>query len=232
MREKTIKAGAEINYFTPDNLPAEALENQYFKERLNGYLQRYADIKIPEALLPFGAVALFKLDRDTTGAGETLFYVDYPGVHICLLSPAGNMCQLISRNGKYEFFPVYPVVNRLHRTTSYVFRKPFLEKVKEPNKIGVFTPRKVADWLSYCDQYISACKEAENSLLSNKAKNEQKIRTIIDALPGCKVRSYQNSTYIETKIFCIDFELCDNGNYLGQKIQFRGTLEDIIKLQL
>jgi len=232
MEVKTIKACAEINYFTPDNLPAEALENQYFKERLNGYLQRYAAVKIPEALISFGAVALFELKRDTTCAGEVLYYIDYSSIYICLLSPAGNMCQLIFRNGKYEFFPVYSIINRLHRTTNYDLRKPFLEKVKEPNKIGVFNPRKIADWLNYCDQYISACREAENSLLSNKQRNEQKIADTIASLPGCKVQKSTDRAYIETKFFCIDFELCDNGNYLSQKIRFTGSLEDIIKHQL
>jgi len=153
--------------------------------------------------------------------------------NICVLDNGSeNLLQLMYRNGKYSLFPVYPIVNNLQRNTSYDQRKPFLSVIKEPCNIGVFSTKKVLDWVKYCNEYVLGCEACNIACNDKKEANLAKIEATIKGCKCERVERYNNWTIITTKLFRIEFQLLENGTYLSQKVEFRGTLGDVMELGL
>lgn len=238
---KIQEIAAQYNYFTFDNMPENVLSDPWFKEKQDFKKEQFNKVVIPEGLQNlegvevciFGSVKEQFLNnfKQPEVKEHELFYID--NFYICVyVEKYDSFMQLMQNRGKYHFFPVYEVINKLQRNTSYEQRKPFLSKVIQPNEIGVFTAKKVNDYATYCNEYIKAVNECNAAVNNKKAENEAKIKATIEALDGCKVSKYHNTTNIETKLFRINFELLDNGSYLSQKIEYKGGLKEIIDLNL
>jgi len=234
---KTIKEIAKLyNYYQIDEIPENILADTYFSSRYQGYRREAESIVIPGGLMsvPGISVGIFaEIGEQKTNVKEEheLFYIE--NFYICVLADnSENLLQLMYRDKKYSLLPVYPVINKLQRNTSYEQRKPFLSVIKEPCNIGVFSTKKVLDWVQYCDEYVSACEVCNSACNDKKEANLAKIEATVKGCNGCKVERWQNRTTIITNLFRIEFELQDNGTYLSQKVEFKGTLGDIMELGL
>ena len=232
------KKASEYNYYTLENIPVNVLADEWFAKSYDFKKELFAKNSIPEGLESIPDIEVyafakvneqFKNNFKDEAKEHELYYIDH--FYTLIYSEKLNLlCQLMNRNGKYYLFPLYDVVNKLHHKTSYEQRKPFLSQIKEPNMIGVFTAKKINDWLNYCIDYVAKCEECLNSVTNKSSENQKIIDETIKSLGGCNVHKYNNSTEIQTPLFRITFELLDNGAYLRKKIEYTGTIGDIIKI--
>lgn len=236
MKSTNLEKAAKWGYYQLHNLPAEALNDQWFKDKhMNSDSFTAPDLPdyFKTCKYEIGYFAEVRAQKNAfTGAVE-LWYIDSKA--FLLFSDSLDfpvMLRKDSRTNKYSFYPIYPLVNRLQANSNYRVREKFVKEVKEPNMIGIFTDKKVSDWVNYCREYITALENASNSIEKKKADNLSKIESIIESLPGCKVTRGTGRTWIETKLFEITFELQESGTYLKQEIKFKGNLDDIVKNQL
>lgn len=238
---KIYEIAKQFNYFTFENMPENVLNDKWFKDRVDFKKEQFNRISIPDGLLKLEdiEVCIFAKVREqflnnfknSEIKEHELFYID--NFYVCVyVEKYDCFMQLMQTGDKFHFFPVYELINKLQMATSDEQRKPFLDNVKQPNEIGVFTAKKINDYAIYCNNYISALTECNKAVKNKKAENEAKIKTTIDALTGCKVSNYNNTTKIQTKLFKIRFELLENGAYLSQTIDYIGGLNDIINLNL
>lgn len=236
MKEINLKKAAKYNYHQFDNIPNEVKTDKYFIE--NCYKQEsWETHDIPEffktSKYEVGYFAEIKAQKKNGSDEIELYYTE--SFNILLFDDKLDYPLLLkkeSKTGKYYLFPVYLLVNRLEDKTNYQQRKPFLSELSEPNKIGVFSDKKIADWVNYCEAYIKALEECKKDIESKKAENESYIQSVIDSLPGCEVEKWQNQTIIVTKLFHIEFTLLDNGNFLNKRIVYTSGIQDIIKYGL
>lgn len=228
---------AKYNYFMINEIPENVLVDKYFAENFQYEKNRFNNVNIPEGLLKceniiFGVFAEVRQQLKSITKEHELFHID--NFKILIYSEKANcLLQLLKNNkDKYYLHPIYEVLNKLQINTSYEQRKPFINEIFEPNYIGVFTEKKINDWVEYCNQYINALQLCEDKIHSEKNANELIIQNTIDSLPYAKVSKYHNTTDIETKLFRMRFNLLNNGAYLINQIEFKGSLNDIISLQL
>lgn len=231
--EKMLKLAESYNYFTFDNIPQKVLSDKWFSERIDWKREQFDKMQIPEGLAKIQGikVCIFaKISEQFTNVEKEheLYYID--NFYICIYSEKSNsLLQLMCNKDKYYLHPIYDIVNRLQMNTEYRQCEPFIKAIPEPNLIGVFTEKKVNDWIIYCNEYVAALVACSDFVNDKKATNEAKVQATIEALKGCKVKKYNNTTYIETGLFNIVFELLDSGTYLSQKITYNGGLDGIIR---
>jgi len=244
MTKNFIATAANYNYFTLDAIPQNVLSDKWFIDDLQFKESQAQKIQIPETLLNCKNIEVgifakvrqqFKNNFKDEIKEHDLFYID--NFYILVFDSKTNfICQLMTvecgPKKQFSLYPLHEVMNLLQKNSSYEQTKTFLEPIKKPNYIGVFTEKKVQSWLTYCAELIQATEDCKLSIENKGNENKLKIENTIKALPGCKVERYNNYTILTTKLFSIDFELQNNGAYLRQKIEFRGNLKDIINLEL
>ena len=235
MKAENLQLAAKYNFFQLSNIPDHIRNDNWFSERLEDYKLAFERTKLPDGLtqLKNVEVGVFgEATKDTNYKGEHRAYY-FKDWYILVFSPNCEVpLMLMSYKGKHYLHPIYSFVRQVQGVTTSEQRKPYLSKIAEPNRIGVFTERKIADWVEYCNLYIDACKQSSDALQSKEQENKKYIQSVIDSLPGAKIETVRNWTTIETKLFSIEFELLDGGGYLNKKVGYKGSIEDIIRLQL
>lgn len=235
MKAENLQLAAKYNYFQLSNIPAHILCDKWFSERFEGYKAIFNSAKIPDGLavlknVEVGIFAEILEEKNNKGEHE-LYYCD--NIYTLVFSPDCEVpLMLMSYKGKYYLHPIYSFDRVIQGVTTYEQRKPYLYKIAEPNRIGVFTERKIADWVAYCKAYIAACRQCTADLQSKEQENKKYIQSVIASLPGAKVATHKNWTTIETKLFRIEFEILNGGDYLSKKVEYKGTIADIIRLQM
>lgn len=140
-----------------------------------------------------------------------------------------NILMLNINKGKYYLHLYYGLMRKYNVVSSYIIYDA-AKQIKEPNLIGVFTEKKVQDWIEYCDKFI-ATNEAVLAEVNEKNKEiEDQINSFINDISGCKVERYKSSTYVKTKLFDVIFEHNKEQKYLRTKIEFKGGLADVVKI--
>lgn len=236
MKTTNLEKAAKWGYYQFHNLPADALNDKWFKEKhinSNSFIAPELPDYFNKCKYEIGFFVEVRAQKNAFTGDIELWYIDSKAFLLfddSLDFPV--MLRKDSRTNKYSFYPVYPLVNRLQVNSNYRLREKFVKEVKEPHMIGVFTDKKVLDWINYCNEYITALENASDSIEKKKAENLAKIESVIESLPGCKVTRGNGRTWVETKLFEITFELQESGTYLKQDIKFRGNLSDIVKNQL
>lgn len=225
---------ATFNYYQFTDIPKHYFDDKYFNERFEDSKSYHNSLNlIPEEVLnsKVAEVALFAEVREQTrDEKHELYYIDHS--YIVLFNPKTKVImQLKEHRGKYHFYPIYSVVNKMHMGLNYEQIRINQEKLLEPNKIGKFTDKKLIDWFFYIDLLIKAWAKTKEEITSKKDENQKIIDDFITSLGDkCKVYNHDNYYSIDTKNFSVVFELLNNGEYLSKKISFKGTLEDIAKL--
>ena len=234
MKAENLQIAVKYNFFQLSNLPEHVMQDKYFSERFADYSAIFDRHKVPEGLgglknVEVGVFAEVLEEKNHKGEHE-LYYIDH--VYTLAFSPNCEVPLMLAQSkGKYYFHPIYAAVREIQASTTYKQREPYISPIHEPNRIGVFTEKKIADWVEYCNVYIEACKKCSFDLRSKEQENKQYIKSVIDALPDAKASTVRNWTTIETKLFYIEFELLNGGDYLSKKVTFKGSIRDIIRLQ-
>jgi hypothetical protein len=219
---------SEYNMYQLENLPNEALKCNHFKSRLDWYKERFNKVEIPLGLLSIKDVEVGVFVEVRINDTDLYYYVEN---YYILVFFGGQVLRLRQDKNKYSIQPMFKDLNLLTRSTNHYQRQPFTDKVKEPNQIGVFTFKKINDWFNYSNEYLQALKDCNDHIFGKKSENQKVIDDTIKALPNAKVSTYQNRTNIYCKMFDICFELLDNGAYLKQEINYKGGLENVLKIE-
>ena len=178
------------------------------------------------------SVGLFyECKQDTNYKNETNYYIEHSyilciGENTPLLMLQGNDYR---NKGKYYFNPYYGIMHK-YQNINYEIRNESIKELKEPNRIGVFTDKKVIEWLKYSIQYISTLEKVYENVNNENKRIEDEIKNTIESLKGCNVSTYQNITDIDTPLFRIRFKHFKDQKYLNTTIEYKGNLQDVIKL--
>ena len=233
---KTLQLAAKHGYYTLNSIPEHIKNDAYFKSNKEWSDPEFYDKPIPEGLTSLknvqcGVFVRIKEEFNPDGT-HSLYFVDDPSLILVFSDKTEIPLMLRSDKGKYYLFPIYGEINRLQHNTNYEQRKEFLQDLKEPNYIGVFTEKKVEAWVDYCLNYIDACKKASAFVESKKAENLVYIEQVVRSVECKGVQRYGAYTTIETNYFKIEFELQDNGFSLRKNVVFKGGIETIIDKKL
>lgn len=234
MKKINLEKAAKFGYYQFENLPEHVKNDPYFKENcLNP--EKWGKWLAPDffntSKYEVGMFAKVRTQYKNFSDDIELYYIDY--FAILLLDDSLDFPIIMKndwRTKKYTFYPVYELINKFSSKISYEQQKPFLAEIKEPKKIGVFSDKKIADWIEYCREYVLALEKCNDTISSKKTENQKYIDSVINSMPGAKIEKHNNYTIIKNRIFRIEFALLKNGAYLHKKIEFTGTIEDIVKL--
>jgi hypothetical protein len=135
-----------------------------------------------------------------------------------------------NHKGKFTFYPAWFHMHKSNNISSHQ-RVKAIESVKKPNLIGVFTDKKMFEWVKYCENYINALNSALNEVEGKNAELENEIENFIKDLKGkCKVERWNKYTIVHTDYFKVEFSIDKSCGYLSKKIQYNGDLEGIVFL--
>lgn len=166
----------------------------------------------------------------TNYKGESYNYIE--GVELFIKHIDSNIVMTMRHNGKnkYTFFPAWFQMFKSHNISSHQ-RTKAVEAINIPNSIGVFTEKKMFEWVKYCENYVSALNNALNEVENKNNDLEKEIESFIKSLQGdCKVERWAKYTIVQTSFFIVEFSIDKSCGYLSKKIQFNGNLKEIISI--
>lgn len=134
------------------------------------------------------------------------------------------------RNKMYYFYPYYAQLFKYREISEHV-KAAALKGLIQPDYIGVFTQKKVNNWVDYYDKYMSYM---ESLLVEGNRKNQgitKQIEDFIEALPKSKVERYENKTWVTSDPFLITFTHIKDRQYLQTEVVYKGTLNEIVMFQ-
>lgn len=133
-------------------------------------------------------------------------------------------------NGKYSILPYHRELSK-YRGISHYTKEKALSALHEPNKIGVFTDKKVGLWFSYSEKYIEVLDFLLNDLAAKNAEVQKKINVFIHQSRG-EAKTFDSlTTYVKTKHFTVTFKHDKTMAYLSTEIEFTGSLQDIVDIE-
>ena len=134
------------------------------------------------------------------------------------------------QKGKYSFYPAWFHMFKSNVISSHQ-RMKAIESIDKPNLIGVFTDKKMFEWVKYCENYINALNSALNEVENKNAELENEIENFIKDLKGkCKVERWAKYTIVQNDYFRVEFSIDKSCGYLSKKIQYNGDLQGIVFL--
>lgn len=234
---KMIELASKYNYFQIDAIPQMYFEDAYFAENFDSKINnKYSrTMEIPEFLLNSNTFQVAEFCHISEGFNNVtkeheLYFIER--FVILVYCESANEIMLLKKgyrqNDKYQLYPMLEVVIKLQINTpdNYVSE----DVLKSPNYFSLqsMTEKKLLNWVNYCNDYIKILEENANKHNDKKTKNLAEIQKIIDSFPSAKVYKYHDTTEIETKLFIIILTLHNEGGYLTQKVQYKGTIQDII----
>ena len=225
MEQNIHTLAAKFNFFSKENIPAEFREYWNLSPRIRG-----EHIIIPEGLKNLKNIEVdlfFKCVKEEE-------YNTIQGNYILVkLKSSDLLCVLNSYKEKYRLHPYWEYIREAGLgLDSYKISKITNEQIS-PNKIGVFTEKKISDWVTYCENYINALKTAAQTVESTNNKHKKEIEDFINSLDKVKevrVERYENRTTVYTPLFTVDFKLFSGSGYLEKKIVFSGNINDVSKI--
>jgi hypothetical protein len=221
MTQEQTNVAASFNLYTAENLPAT--HKEYFNNHFLGSYKEKRAKELESIALAFSFKLYYECTQDTNHQGEVTYYIEH--TYWIKESENGTLCMLGSNKGKFYLHPYYGH----ERGLNYVQKGEYFNMPQEPNKIGVFSEKKVNDWVKYCDEYVQAIKEAKQRLEAKNKEASNAIESFIASLNNPSVSRYSNRVSVETDLFRVVFELYESG-YLSKKIEFKGGLNDIAKI--
>ncbi len=225
---KTLKEiCADINLYEAADIPERYTQNDFFDHRIKCGAQ-----PIPEflqGLEGYECGLYYEAKQDTDYQKNVFYYIDHSYI---LLKKNGSDILMLLRNDrdKKQYFHLhYTHLNKYHNI-SHDIRQKAINSIKEPNRIGVFSAKKVDDWANYCQLYYEAMERVYSEVNNKNAEIEAEIAAFIQSVPGCKVSKWANQTNVETPLFYVTFEHFKDQNYLSTKIQYKGGLANVTKI--
>lgn len=209
------------NLYTASNVPSTHAE-AFASYNSNEYRVRNRD-QHAELATKYGFELYYECRQDTDYTGKVTYYIEH--VYWLRVTEKGTVCMFRHNKGKFYFHPFYAY----DRLVSYEQKRAFNFSVKEPNYIGVFTDKKVNDWLNYCDAYVAELNRVKAEVEGKQNSAKDKIEHFIKSVKGAEVSRYKNRVNVETSKFRVEFTVHENG-YLSENIEYRGNSTNLINL--
>ena len=228
----------EFNLFTADKLPEIYKKTQMLNGTPFNFAERIErDIKsnrLPSDILKEFSNGLFfeaKEQKNSFSDKIELYYINHS--YRLFFTPAGNIAILASQKGKYYFHPYYAYFRKWDKI-EYTKRENALKKagISEPNQIGVFTIKKIQDWLNYCDKYINCMNTLVEEMSKENEKIENQINEFVKKSGGTFSRWGENPTVtvVNCGFFEINFKHYKKSQFMNHEIKFKGDLKDILNI--
>jgi hypothetical protein len=231
---KTLKQlTANLNLFTFSDIPKEYTQKQILNGSTFDYSERVNNnFVLPSEILNKYEHDLFweckKQYKNEAPAKVELYYIEHS--RLLFLSPKGNLLRLINNKGKFYFSLDYSHYKDVQNVCWEQREKAKKESgLIEPNYIGVFTEKKINDWLNYCDAEHELNKQIVFNAQDKNSQIEKEIQTFIDSVK-CNFSTYHDKTRVETQFFSVTFTHDKKSQYLSKEIRFNGKLEDVVKI--
>lgn len=180
-----------------------------------------------------GSTTLYRCDSDTDYKGVTRYYI--PSAYNFLLSDSGTLClckKEHGKSGKYYLYPYYGYRYRCNVMDAYRVSDAEAE-VKEPNKIGVYSEKKVKDWMDYCDKVVAVYDRLlkEHGEKLERAKDEfASILSQFDKKHIVNLNEKDFSAYIRTPNFRVSLSVNFKQGTTQNEVTFVGDIGDVIRI--
>ncbi len=236
---KTLKElAAEYDLYQEQDIPANYRKDQdYYKHRIS----LGANNTIPEFLQTSGDIEIGLFYQCTS---DTHYQTKLPTYGIqdsfILLKSKDNDILLMLRGndfhnrGKYWFSPFYNTLWKYNEidNNKRSIATDLVDSHYLPNKIGVFTDKKVSDWINYCDETIAALNRLLNDVTGENTAIEKEIQAIKASLPHATVNDmHKDILWLDTELFSIKLEHHRKSAYLEKKVHFKGDVDVAIRLE-
>lgn len=224
---------SKLNLFQFSDIPSEYISTQILSGSTYNYSEKVNnDYTLPSELLKNITHGLFwecrKQYKNSEPNEVELYYID--GSRLLFLTPKGNLVRLCKTKDKYSFSLDYSYYHKVQNIDYYQREKAFKDSgLIEPNYIGVFTEKKINDWLNYCDAKNEIHEQIILSADSKNTEIEKEIQSFIDSVK-CKVSKWSDNTEVRTDLFTVVFTHSKKSQYLSKKITFTGELTDITNI--
>lgn len=230
---KSLKqTAAKLDLYKKEDIPERYRSNdEYYQHRIDFGTERG---QIPEFLsnLKGYETGLFYECEEQTNNTTNEYYLG-DNSYVLLKKMESEVPLIVSKNWKdkkYHFHPVHRLMHKFHNIDHYL-KATALKDLTEPNRIGVFTEKKVEDWVKYNDQKIKILDDLLHEVTDKNTHLEKQISDFIESVPGCKVSRYQDQTSVTTSLFTINFTFYKASNHLNTKFEFNGKIADITKIE-
>lgn len=224
---------SKLSLFQFSDMPKEYLSKQKLGENTYDYSDRVNnDYTLPSELLNKYTHGLFwecrKQYKNSEPTQVELYYIEHS--RLLFLTPKGNLVRLVKDKNKYYFSLDYSYYHKIQNIDYYQREKVFKESgLIEPNYIGVFTDKKIIDWLNYCDAKNELHEQIISSADNKNTEIEKEIQSFIDSVK-CTVSKWGENTEVKTNLFTVVFTHNKKSQYLSKKIYFTGSLTDITNI--
>lgn len=170
---KNLKeVAATFGYYQVQDIP-ERYKNEDFD-----FSTRDKDKFIPELLLKMSNIetgVFYQCAEDTDHEGKKTYYIDsFPGSFVLVKAKNSELLLRLGMNDKKYHLHLDYAELRPFNFAHYSERKSATKDLIEPNRIGVFTEKKVNDWLTYCEAYYK-CMQAMKARLDGEADENKAI---------------------------------------------------------
>lgn len=223
---------AENKMYVAEDIPADCM---------NGHTERTIKREMPK-------IPDFFVGNKNYIVAVFWFAYDYSSLDGTHERGIEDHCRIIVLDVRSEIVATMSVPDRFGIKNTYTFHIPqpaykiirslscsvidkAIEGINMPNKIGVFSEKKVQDWLKYVRDYHVAIGKAYADVCLKNAQNKLKIGEFIAQVGQCEAIEYGNSTTIDTKHFRVVFRWNTQDGTMFSSIEYRGTIEDIISLE-
>lgn len=222
---------ASYNLYSLDNLPTEFKESY---NKLPNY-KKEIEASFPKILKQYKSIETGVYFNCESGEN----YTTIENVTILVKSKNNDIVCVLNSDyaskGKFEIMVLWELTTKLRKNLSSYKASELYNAIKKPNKIGVFTEKKVNDWLTWCSDYYNLLKLENNKAENKIAESESKLDKIISQLKSKTEQIGKSNdssrTYIYTKNFDLTIEIDRSGNFYT-KVHYKGDLETTINLIL
>lgn len=236
---KLKELAAKDNLFLIGEMPQKFFKNEYFAKNFAHYKtkQNYHIKELPEFIKNNDNLesGLFFEVREqlVNNSGELeLYYIEncYWLVKHKDFDFYTMLTSSWNAKGKMFFQLPFSFYNKYNNISNFL-KSEATKKIISPSNIGVFTDKKILDWFNYNKDFLNAYSELKDNVDTKNNELQSEIDNFICALNGkCKISIHDNSTYINTDIFEVTFQIFKDQNYLSKKINFKGGLNEIISI--
>jgi len=230
MKTKIEQLAEAFNLYTVENLPET--HKVYYNQMLSNDSYKLKGDNLPDFFKEYNGCEIgtfYECREERDYSGKITYYIER-GYVLYLAPDSDYLLMLMNYKGKYYFHPFYNYWHKYHGIGN-TERNKVINSLKEPNKIGVFTDKKVKEWFNYCDDLMSAM---ENMYKSHNSKTNE-IQSEVDGFckrmreAGARITG-ENPYWIDTDLFSIRLTIHKDSNYLEKNINFRGNLNQVAKL--
>ena len=227
---KLKELASKYGYYQADNIPLEALENEWFKKYFPTPNDYPTIPQIPEGLqIQDIEVGRFYEVVET----EVRYFIRTTKILVYTPKYPDLIYTLINyKKNQYFLFPASKITQPYDQKLSHKFRDKEIYSLPKPSYMIAFTPKKINAWLDYSYNYYNAIITAYNKQIEQVNKNIQEVEKYCELgqKRGAKVhKDLDNHTTINIDNFYIILELLDRQTVLDKKVFFQGDIDDILK---